>query len=146
MDLTYGKEDEAFRRELKAWLRKHLPKRGGDADGGEDLSYNDPRRIAVAKQWQRTLYKAGYVAIGWPKESGGQGANIVRQTILNEELILHRAPSLIGMMGIQMIGPTLIRHGTEEQRKRHLPKILTADEIWCQGYSEPGSGSDLAAL
>ena len=146
MDLTYGKEDEAFRRELRAWLRKHLPKRGGDADGGEDLSYNDPRRIAVAKAWQRTLFKAGYVAIGWPKEFGGQGASIVQQTILNEELIMHRAPTLIGMMGIQMIGPTLVRHGTDEQRKRHLPKILTADEIWCQGYSEPGSGSDLASL
>ena len=146
MDLTYGKDDEAFRRELRAWLRKHLPRRGGDADGNEDMSYNDPRRIAAAKAWQRTLYKAGYVAIGWPKEFGGQGASIVRQTILNEELILHRAPSLIGMMGVQMVGPTLIRHGTDEQRKAHLPRILAADEIWCQGYSEPGSGSDLASL
>ncbi len=145
MDLTYSKEDEEFRRELRAWLRKHLPKRGSDADG-QDLSYTDPRRIAAAKAWQRTLYKAGYVAIGWPKEYGGQGASIVRQTILNEELILHRAPTLIGMMGIQMVGPTLIQHGTEEQRREHLPKILTADEIWCQGYSEPGAGSDLASL
>ncbi len=138
MDLTYGKEDEAFRRELRAWLRKHLPKRGGDADGNEDMSYNDPRRIAAAKAWQRTLYKAGYVAIGWPKEFGGQGASVVRQTILSEELILNRAPSLIGMMGVQMVGPTLIRHGTDEQRRAHLTRILAADEIWCQGYSEPG--------
>jgi alkylation response protein AidB-like acyl-CoA dehydrogenase len=146
MDLTHSKEDEAFRRELKAWLRKHMPKRGTYVDGGEDFSYDDPRRVAAARAWQKTLYKAGYVAIGWPKEFGGQGASIVRQTILNEELILNRAPSLIGMMGIQMVGPTLIRHGTDEQRKAHLPKILVADEIWCQGYSEPGSGSDLASL
>jgi alkylation response protein AidB-like acyl-CoA dehydrogenase len=146
MDLTYAKEDEEFRREVRAWLRKHLPKRGSDVDGGEDLSYGDPRRVQAAKTWQRTLYKAGYVAIGWPKEHGGQGASLVRQTILNEEMILHRAPTLIGMMGIQMVGPTLIHHGTEEQKKRYLPRILTADEIWCQGYSEPGSGSDLASL
>ncbi|HEY8514599.1 MAG TPA: acyl-CoA dehydrogenase family protein [Candidatus Binatia bacterium] len=145
MDLSYAKEDEEFRRELRAWLRKHLPKRG-ELDGGENLSYADPRRVQAAKAWQRTLYKAGYVAIGWPKEYGGQGASIVRQTILNEELVLHRAPTLIGMMGIQMVGPTLITHGTEEQKKRFLPKILTADEIWCQGYSEPGAGSDLASL
>jgi len=146
MDLTHSKEDEAFRRELKAWLRKHMPKRGTYVDGGEDFSYDDPRRVAAARGWQKTLYKAGYVAIGWPKEFGGQGASIVRQTILNEELILNRAPSLIGMMGIQMVGPTLIRHGTDEQKKAHLPKILVAAETWCQGYSEPGSGSDLASL
>src|SRR5690606_8346781 len=87
VDLSYAKEDEEFRRELRAWLRKHLPKRG-ELDGGENLSYADPRRVQTAKAWQRTLYKAGYVAIGWPKEYGGQGASIVRQTILNEELVL----------------------------------------------------------
>ena len=84
--------------------------------------------------------------MGWPTEYGGQGADVMRQTIVNEEMVRARAPGLIGMMGIQMVGPTLIAHGTEEQRRRYLPKILTADDIWCQGYSEPGSGSDLASL
>src|SRR5439155_24582489 len=81
-----------------------------------------------------------------PREYGGRGADIMRQTIVNEEMVRARAPGLIGLLGISMVGPTLIQHGSEEQRKRHLPKILTADEIWCQGYSEPGSGSDLASL
>jgi alkylation response protein AidB-like acyl-CoA dehydrogenase len=145
MDLTYSKEDETYRREVRAWLRKNLPKRG-EVDGGEHLNYGDPRRIVNAKAWQRKLYDAGHVATGWPKEYGGQGASAVRRAILNEEMVLARAPGLIGMMGIQMVGPTLIAHGTDEQRRRHLPKILTAEQIWCQGYSEPGSGSDLASL
>ena len=146
MDLTHSAEDEAFRRELKAWLRKHLPRRSRYVDGGDDFSYDDPRRVTAARAWQHTLYQAGYVAIGWPTEFGGRGASIVRQTILSEELIRNRAPSLIGGMGLQMVGPTLIRHGTPAQQQEHLPKILVADEIWCQGYSEPGSGSDLASL
>jgi alkylation response protein AidB-like acyl-CoA dehydrogenase len=145
MDLSFSKEDEAYRQQVRAWLRKNLPKRDGDAEGGE-LTLDDPRRIANAKAWQRKMYDAGYVATGWPVEHGGQGASILRQSILNEELVLAKAPSPIGMMGIQMLGPTLIRMGTDEQKKRHLPKILTAEELWCQGYSEPGSGSDLASL
>jgi len=86
------------------------------------------------------------VAMSWPKEYGGQGADVMRQTIVNEEVILARAPGLVGASGLTMLGPTLIQCGTEEQRRRYLPKILTAEEIWCQGYSEPGSGSDLASL
>jgi len=145
MDLSFSKEDEAYRREVRAWLRKNLPKQQVDSEGGE-LTRDDPRRIAAAKAWQRKLFEGGYVATGWPKEYGGQGASIVRQSILNEELVLAKAPTLIGMMGIQMLGPTLIRMGTDEQRRRFLPKILVAEELWCQGYSEPGSGSDLASL
>jgi alkylation response protein AidB-like acyl-CoA dehydrogenase len=84
--------------------------------------------------------------MGWPKAYGGQDADVVRQTIVNEELLLGRAPGLIGLMGIQMVGPTLIQFGTEEQKRRYLPRLLKAEEIWCQGYSEPGAGSDLASL
>ncbi len=145
MDLSFSKEDEEYRREVRAWLRKNLPKRADDDEGGE-LTVADPERIARAKAWQRKLFDAGYVAIGWPKEHGGQGAGIVRQAILNEEMVLARAPAPIGMMGVQMLGPTLIALGTPEQKERFLPPILTADELWCQGYSEPGSGSDLASL
>src|SRR5205085_2316929 len=132
----------AFRRQVRDWLKVHLPKR----EPGDDPAFADPKRVQRLKDWQRTLHRAGYVAMGWAKEYGGQAADVMRQTIVNQELVLTRAPSLIGMMGIQMVGPTLIQFGTEEQRQRFLPKILQADEIWCQGYSEPGSGSDLASL
>ena len=145
MDLSFSREDEEYRREVRAWLRRNLPKRVDEEEGGE-LTIADPERIARAKAWQRKLFEAGYVATGWPKEHGGRGAGLVRQAILNEEMVLARAPSPIGMMGLQMLGPTLIALGTPEQKERFLPPILTADELWCQGYSEPGSGSDLASL
>ncbi|HYD48520.1 MAG TPA: acyl-CoA dehydrogenase family protein [Terriglobales bacterium] len=143
MDLSYSADQERFRKKVRAWLKSNLPKKERDDVPSE---HGDPRRIARLKAWQRKLYDAGYVAMGWPREYGGQGADVMAQTIVNEELILARAPALIGQMGIQMVGPTLIHHGSEDQRRRYLPKILSADEIWCQGYSEPGSGSDLASL
>ncbi|HVO26665.1 MAG TPA: acyl-CoA dehydrogenase family protein [Candidatus Margulisiibacteriota bacterium] len=143
MDLSYTPEQETFRRKVRAWIKANLPPREKDSSG---IEYGDPKRIAALKAWQRKLYDAGYVAMGWPKEYGGHEADVVQQTIVNEELLLARAPGLVGMMGIQMVGPTLIQFGTDEQKQRHLRKILTAEEIWCQGYSEPGSGSDLASL
>lgn len=143
MDLSFTPEQEAFRKEVRSWIKTNMPKRERDAP---PMEFGDPQRIKSMKDWQRKLYEAGYVAMGWPQEYGGRGADVVQQTIVNEELLLARAPGLIGMMGIQMVGPTLIQFGTEEQRQRYLPKILTAEEIWCQGYSEPGAGSDLASL
>jgi len=143
MDLSYTTEERAFQHEVRTWLKRNMPKRDPTE---RPLDFHDPERIARAKVWQRKLFEAGYVALGWPREYGGRGADVMRQTIVNEEMVRARAPGLIGMMGIQMVGPTLIAHGTEDQRRRHLPKILTAEEIWCQGYSEPGSGSDLASL
>jgi len=143
MELAYSKEDEAFRKEVRTWLKQNLPKKDKAIS---DLPPHDPERIRRGKEWQRKLYDAGYVAMSWPKEYGGQGADVMRQTIVNEEVILARAPGLVGASGLTMLGPTLIQCGTEEQRRRYLPKILTAEEIWCQGYSEPGSGSDLASL
>src|SRR5256886_3242623 len=143
MELAYSKEDEAFRKEVRTWLKSNLPKKDKSIS---DLMPHDPERVKRAKEWQRKLYDAGYVAMGWPRDYGGQGADVMRQTIVNEEMARAGAPGLIGLMGIQMVGPTLIAHGSEEQRRRYLPKILTAEEIWCQGYSEPGSGSDLASL
>jgi alkylation response protein AidB-like acyl-CoA dehydrogenase len=143
MELAYSKEDEAFRKEVRDWLKKNLPKKDKALS---DLMPHDPERVRRAKEWQRKLYDAGYVAMSWPKEYGGQAADVMRQTIVNEELVLARAPGLIGASGLGMLGPTLIQFGTEEQKRRYLPKILTAEEIWCQGYSEPGAGSDLASL
>jgi alkylation response protein AidB-like acyl-CoA dehydrogenase len=110
------------------------------------MEWDDPKRIALAKEWQRKVQAAGYIAMGWPAEYGGRGFDVMRQTIVNEEMVRARAPGIIGLMGIQMVGPTLMKYGTEEQRKQFLPRILTADDIWCQGYSEPGAGSDLASL
>ena len=143
MDLSYSSEERAFQAGVRAWLRRNVPKRQRDE---RPMEWGDPRRLEQAKAWQRKVHGAGYLALGWPPEYGGQGADVMRQTIVNEEMVRARAPGLVGMMGIQMVGPTLIQHGSEEQRRRHLPKILSAEEVWCQGYSEPGAGSDLASL
>ena len=145
MDLSDSPDDAAFRKQVRTWLKKNVPAWRKDRSG-DSLEYDDPKRITRAKEWQRKLYGAGYVAMGWPKEFGGQGLDVMKQTIVNEEMVRASAPTIIGMMGINMVGPTLMMHGTEEQKRSYLPKILTADELWCQGYSEPGSGSDLASL
>ncbi len=145
MDLSFTAEHELVRRELREWLKANHPRRERN-EGAGSVEYGDPSRIGAAKAWQRKLYEAGYVAMGWPREYGGRDADLMEQTIINEELVRARTPGLIGMLGVQMVGPTLIQWGTAEQKKRYLPPILTAEEIWCQGYSEPGSGSDLASL
>src|SRR3989454_3075759 len=143
MDLTYTPEELAFQREVRAWLKRNVPRRQRDE---RPLEFGAPRRTAEARAWRGKVYEAGSLARAWPREGGGQGADVMRQTIVNEEMVRARAPGLIGLLGISMVGPTLIQHGSEEQRRRHLPKILTAEEIWCQGYSEPAAGSDLASL
>jgi alkylation response protein AidB-like acyl-CoA dehydrogenase len=142
VDLDLTPEEERFQSELRAWLKDNVPARGRggtrEAAGGERL-----RRM---KAWQRKLHGAGYVAIGWPEAYGGRGASLMEQTLLGEELARARAPGLVGTMGIQMVGPTLMRWGSEEQKRALLPRILSAEDVWCQGYSEPGAGSDLASL
>jgi alkylation response protein AidB-like acyl-CoA dehydrogenase len=150
MDLAVTKEEAAFQREVRHWLKVNLPRRERNAEPAE---FGDPKRIASLKAWQRKLCASGYLAIGWPKQYGGRAEPngdrrklLMQQTIVNEEMVKAHAPSVIGMMGVQMVGPTLMQFGTEEQKRRFLPTILSADEIWCQGYSEPGSGSDLASL
>ncbi|MFZ0888431.1 MAG: acyl-CoA dehydrogenase family protein [Candidatus Binataceae bacterium] len=143
MDLNYTPEQEECRAKVRAFLEEDLPKSGltGSREGREDQEW-----LARSKRWQRRLYEAGYIALSWPREYGGQAMDPVGQSIVNEEMVRARAPYLIGSLGIAMLGPTLITWGTEEQKKRYLPKILTAEEVWCQGYSEPGAGSDLASL
>jgi alkylation response protein AidB-like acyl-CoA dehydrogenase len=150
MDLSLTPQETAFQREVRRWLRHNLPKRARYATPAE---YDDPKRIADLRGWQRKLYEAGYLAMGWPREFGGRAESagdrrepLMRQTIVNEEMVRTRAPGVIGMMGVQMLGPTLMQYGTESQKQHFLPRILTAEDLWCQGYSEPGSGSDLASL
>jgi alkylation response protein AidB-like acyl-CoA dehydrogenase len=143
MDLNFTSEEESFRQKVRTFLEENIAKSGlGDGREGRE----DKEWLARAKAWQRKLYEGGYIALAWPKEYGGQAMDPVKQSIVNDEMVRVRAPFLIGGSGLGMLGPTLISWGTEEQKKRYLPKILTAEEIWCQGYSEPGSGSDLASL
>jgi alkylation response protein AidB-like acyl-CoA dehydrogenase len=133
MDLSYTPEEEAFRTRVRSWLAENVP----DTSKGYDL--------AQMKAWQRKLHAAGLLAVAWPKEYGGAGLSIMEQAILNEELARARAPMVINMMAISWVGPGIMRFGTDEQKKRYVPKILTAEEIWATGYSEPSSGSDMAA-
>jgi alkylation response protein AidB-like acyl-CoA dehydrogenase len=144
MDLTWSPEEEAFRTEVREWLAANLPKENKAL--GEDEFDDDPASFEFRRDWQRTLGEAGYLAMHWPKEYGGGGRTLVEQVIFNEEYAKANAPQPVNSLGLNLVGPTLMTHGTEEQRKRFLRNILTADEIWCQGYSEPNAGSDLAGL
>ncbi|MGH2784349.1 MAG: acyl-CoA dehydrogenase family protein [Actinomycetota bacterium] len=137
MDLTYTPEHDAFREELRAWLGSSLP---GPMPKAPD------ERLAFLRAWQRTLADAGWAAPHWPVEQGGRDAGIVEQMIYHEEFALHRAPPLLGAIGVGLLGPTLITHGTPEQKTRFLRPMLSADHHWCQGFSEPNAGSDLASL
>jgi alkylation response protein AidB-like acyl-CoA dehydrogenase len=143
VDLGYSPADERFRRELRAWLTANLPARAERLPADEASLAEE---FAFLRVWQRKLHQAGYVGLLWPREYGGRGAAPVQQAILNEELARARAPQLLNRVGINNTGPTLIAHGTEEQKRRLLPPILSGDEVWCQLFSEPSAGSDLAAL
>ena len=137
MDLTLSPEEEAFRDELRSWLADNHP---GSEPSGDEAGFQ------FRRDWQRRLYDAGWAGVSWPREYGGRGATLVEQALFNEELTRARAPSLVNVLGLAMGGPTVIAHGTDEQKERYLQPILSADEIWCQGFSEPDSGSDLASL
>jgi alkylation response protein AidB-like acyl-CoA dehydrogenase len=141
VDLRDTPAEAEFREELRAWIDANLPaeKRGGR--GGAER-FEDP----FVREWSRSLYEAGYAGLTWPKEYGGAGAPYSFQAILYEELAAARAASHVGVIGLGMAGPTIIAHGTEEQKARYLRAILAAEEIWCQGFSEPDAGSDLAAV
>ena len=138
MDLKFSPEDEAYRLRLRTWLAENTPTVASPYDQDAAFEYR--------RAWQRKLYEGGWVGIHWPKEYGGQGATLIQQAIYAQETTRARAPQPANGLGISIVGPTLIDHGTEEQKKRYIPKILNADEIWCQGFSEPNSGSDLASL
>ena len=140
MDLRDTPEEAEFRAGLRAWIAENLPedKRGGR---GGAQRFDDP----FMREWSGKLYEAGYAGLTWPKEYGGAGAPASFQAMLYEELATAQAPAHVGVIGLGMAGPTIAAHGTEEQKARYLQPILAADEIWCQGFSEPDAGSDLAA-
>ncbi|HYB98376.1 MAG TPA: acyl-CoA dehydrogenase family protein [Candidatus Limnocylindrales bacterium] len=142
MDFAYTAEQERFRSELRAWL-EHKKAEGSFATR-EHKSLD--QAVADGRRWQKTLYEGGWCGIHWPREYGGRSASLLEQIIFQEELARAGSPQLINLLALTMVGPVIIAYGTEEQKSRYLKPILTADEIWCQGYSEPGAGSDLASL
>ena len=139
MDLTFSPQEIAFRDELRAWLAANPPD-AEPTEGGEDAHY------AWRRDWQRRLYDAGWAAPAWPTEYGGRGSSLTESAIYFEEIGRARVPFAANTLGLLLGGPTLMAWGTPEQKERYLPPILSAEEIWCQGFSEPDAGSDLAAL
>lgn len=144
MDLTLTPAEEKFRDECRAWLEAYVPRAWHDPTFRERLTLD--AEVAFLKQWQRTLFEGGWVGLAWPREYGGRGATYMEQVIFNQEMARGKAPPIINVLGIIIAGPTIMVHGTEAQKRRYLPNILNAEEIWCQGFSEPNSGSDLASL
>jgi alkylation response protein AidB-like acyl-CoA dehydrogenase len=142
VDLAFTPREEAFRAELRAWLDAHRPP--GWTGHAEFASLAD--EVAFLRTWQRTLHEGRWVGLHWPREYGGRGASVVEHYIFQEEIAAARAPEIINRIGVNLVGPTLIAHGSEEQKRRFLPKIMPAEELWCQLFSEPGAGSDLTAL
>jgi alkylation response protein AidB-like acyl-CoA dehydrogenase len=138
MDLRDTQEEAAFRAELRAWIGANLPEERRGGRGGAQ------RFEEFGRDWSRKLYDAGYAGLTWPKEYGGAGAPSSYQGIFYEEMAAAAAPPHIGVIGLGMAGPTIIVHGTDAQKERYLAKILSAEEVWCQGFSEPDAGSDLA--
>ncbi len=143
MDLGLTASELEFRDELRAWLKANLPKKSSQA---VKTAESATAYYQYLKDWQRKLYEGGYAGIAWPKEFGGRGATFIEQAIFQEELALADAPERMGTIGQGLVGPTIITVGTEAQKKRYLPGILSGDEVWCQGFSEPNAGSDLASL
>ena len=140
MDLTFNERETAFRDELRSWLAENQPGAEPPVDAGDDAHFTRRR------DWQRRMYEGGWAAPVWPTEYGGRGASQSESAIYFEELGRARVPPAANTLGLLLGGPTLMMWGTPEQKERYLPPILSAEEIWCQGFSEPDAGSDLASL
>jgi len=138
MDLTLSPSEEEFRDEVRSWLQENHP--GPEPEAGLD------EVMAFRRDWQLKLHGAGWAGISWPKEYGGRGATMIEQAIFAAEATRQEAPAPANVLGLAMGGPVVIAHGNDEQKARYLEPILTGEEIWCQGFSEPESGSDLASL
>ena len=155
MDWADDTDQSAFRQEVRSFIATRLPERyrgegdqGGEGPGGgwqSDRKSDDPARRDTAMEWAGALAEKGWIAPHWPKEYGGAGLSVMEQFIYNQEMAQSNAP-MVGGMGVSLLGPTLIVHGTDEQKAEHLPRVLSGEVAWAQGYSEPGAGSDLASL
>src|SRR5512140_2226634 len=144
MDFTPSPSIEKTRSDFRSWLRDNLP----DLHRWKQLHGREPvaERIAFLKDWERRLYDARWIAVHWPSEYGGRGASLLDHLVVHEELVRAAAPPLINGPSISIFGPTLLVFGTAQQKQRYLPKLLSAEEVWCLGFSEPNAGSDLASL
>jgi len=145
VDFTLTSEQEAFRASVRAWLQANMPKEWDR----RVMAHSDvprPDAYEFLRQWQRKLYEAGFIGLTWPTDAGGRGLTFMEEMIAQQEMALAKAPPVLNILGVGMAGPTIIAYGTEEQKRRYPPKILSCEEIWCQGYSEPNAGSDLASL
>jgi alkylation response protein AidB-like acyl-CoA dehydrogenase len=144
MDFHFTEQEEAFRKEVRSWLERNVP---DDLRGRAfAASRAEPDEVRKLRAWQKKMFEAGYVGINWPREFGGRGAPLTEQIILYQEMARAEAPQFVNRGGLSMLGPTLMKHGTPAQHARFLQRILTADDLWCQGFSEPNAGSDLANL
>src|SRR5207247_3516215 len=144
MDLALSPEHLRFRDDFRAWsaVNRARPWREEVRDPRASVE----RLSELRRAFQRRLNEGGYLGLDWPKEWGGRGATAVEKSIFEAESARADAPPIVNFLGISLLGPALIHHGSEEQRRRFLPPMLSGDEVWCQGFSEPGSGSDLASL
>src|SRR2546422_4897106 len=144
MNFDFTEAEESFRKEVRSWLERNLP---DDLRGRSFAASRGNREEFVRlRWWQNKMYEAGYVGMDWPREFGGRGATLTEMVILYQEMGRAESPQIVNRGGVSMLGPTLMKHGTPKQRQQHLKNILTADEMWCQGFSEPNAGSDLANL
>ncbi|GAA1267367.1 acyl-CoA dehydrogenase family protein [Pseudonocardia aurantiaca] len=145
MDLRFSAADEAFRAEVATWLAANLTGEFAELVGAGGPG-REHEHLEARKAWERRLGRDGWIGLGWPESDGGRGLSWERQVIFYEEYARAGAPGRVGHIGEQLLGPTLLMFGTPEQRRRFLPGILDGTQLWCQGYSEPGAGSDLAAV
>ncbi|TMC38300.1 MAG: acyl-CoA dehydrogenase, partial [Chloroflexi bacterium] len=140
VDLGFTSEEESFRQEVRTWLDANLPQAWRqDGKGG----YRDEEDTGLQREWQRKLYDGGWLKLGWPQEVGGRGATPVMQAIYQEEMAKAGAPGILGRLGVTLLAPTLVAHGSEWQKNAYVEKILSGELIFCQGFSEPDAGSDL---
>jgi len=142
MDLAYTPEAEAFRVEIREWLSENLPSGWGD----DDFEMTSDERKQFNEQWPKKLFACGWICATWPREYGGKGLTTMQGVVLAEEFARAKAPMRADFFGDTLLGPTILQWGTEEQKKEFLPRILNGSVRWCQGFSEPNSGSDLASL
>jgi alkylation response protein AidB-like acyl-CoA dehydrogenase len=143
MDFHPNPEHEALRREIRGWIAANRPPRREPPPPEQAL---DPDWIGYLKEWQQLMARERWLAVHWPTDSGGRGLGLAAHLVVTEELTRAEVPPLINGPAMSIVGPTLLLHGTAEQRRRFLPKLLSAEEVWCIGFSEPGAGSDLASL
>ena len=143
MDLSFTKEEESFREEVRSWLDENLPPEWRHRGVG---GYREDDDEDIQRRWQRMLHEGGWLKLGWPKEAGGRGATPVMQAIYQEEMARAGAPVILGRLGVTLLAPTLVGHGTQWQKDEYVDRILSGDLVFCQGFSEPDAGSDLAGL